>query len=34
MNNGKGFPAYARIFLDDEFEGLGWKDYYNEFLEL
>lgn len=34
MNNGKGFPAYARIFLDEEFEGLGWKDYYNEFLEL
>lgn len=34
MNAGKGFPAYARVFLEEEFEGLGWKDYYEEFLEL
>lgn len=34
MNNGKGFPSYARIFLSADFEGLGWKDYYEEFKSL
>lgn len=28
------FPIYAEIFLSEEFEGLGWGDYFKEFLEL
>lgn len=26
--------VYAKIFLDEDFEGLGWTDYNNEFLKL
>lgn len=33
--NGKDvFPTYAAVFLDKEFEGLGWGDYYKKFCEL
>ena len=34
LNEGKAFPAYARVFFSDEFEGLDWKIYYDEFREL
>lgn len=28
------FPVYAEIFLGEEYEGLGWDDYFKEFQEL
>ena len=34
-NNGDNvFQVYADVFLSSEFEGLGWKQYYEEFLRL
>ena len=34
MNAGIAFPSYARVFQSEEFEGLGWKEYHDEFMEL
>ena len=34
MNGNKVFSVYAEVFLSSEYEGLGWKEYYNEFLKL
>ena len=34
MNARGAFPAYARVFQSEEFEGLGWADYYKEFKTL
>ena len=35
MNNEvDAFPTYAQIFNSEEYENLGWKDYYNQFKEL
>ena len=34
INGNDVFPVYAQIFQDADFEGLGWKDYYERFLEL
>ena len=33
-NGANVFPIYARVFLGEEFKGLGWGDYYKEFLKL
>ena len=33
-NGDNVFQVYADIFLSSEFEGLGWKQYYEEFLRL
>ena len=30
----KVFPIYAEIFFSEEFEGLGWGDYFKEFKRL
>ena len=32
--NDNPFPAYARVFQSEEFEGIGWGDYYKEFKAL
>lgn len=32
--NENPFPAYARVFQSEEFEGLGWGEYYKEFKAL
>lgn len=35
ISNGDNvFQVYADVFLSSEFEGLGWRDYYEEFLKL
>lgn len=34
MNGSKVFSVYAEVFLSSEYEGLGWKEYYKEFLKL
>ena len=34
MNGNKVFSVYAEVFLSSEYDGLGWKEYYNEFLKL
>lgn len=34
INGDDVFPIYAQIFQDADFEGLGWKDYHERFLEL
>lgn len=34
MNGEDVFPIYAAVFLSSEYEGLGWGDYYKEFLKL
>ena len=28
------FPKYAEIFLDSQYNGIGWGDYYREFKRL
>ena len=33
-NGSKVFQVYADVFLSSEFEGLGWKEYDNEFRKL
>ena len=33
-NGDNVFQVYADVFLSSEFEGLGWKQYYEEFLRL
>ena len=34
MNGDNVFPIYALVFLEEEFEDLGWGDYYQEFKRL
>ena len=34
MNGAKTFPIYAEVFQAQEYEGLGWGDYYEAFKEL
>lgn len=34
MNGDNVFPKYAEVFQSSEYEGLGWDDYYKEFLRL
>lgn len=34
MNGENVFPIYAAIFLDEEYEGLDWKTYYDAYKEL
>lgn len=34
MNKKDTFPFYAKIFLAQEYEKIGWRDYYRQFLEL
>ena len=34
INEDNVFPIYAKYFLSSEYEGLGWKDYYQKYLEL
>lgn len=34
LNGDNVFPMYASVFLDQEFQGLGWGDYYKRFVEL
>lgn len=34
MNGDDVFPIYAKVFQGQEFEGLGWSDYFNEFKRL
>lgn len=34
INGNDVFPIYAKYFLTSEYEGLGWKDYYQKYLEL
>lgn len=34
MNGDDTFPIYALVFLGEEFEDLGWADYYKEFKRL
>ncbi len=34
MNETGAFPASARVFQSEDFEGLGWADYYKEFKAL
>lgn len=33
-NGTKVFPVYAKIFISDEYKGLGWDSYYKEFKDL
>ena len=33
-NGDDAFPVYAAMFRKDEYEGLGWKEYYDAFKEL
>lgn len=34
MNGDKVFPIYAEVFLDGQYDGIGWGDYYKEFRRL
>lgn len=34
MNGDDVFPKYAEVFQSSEYEGLGWDDYFKEFLKL
>jgi hypothetical protein len=34
LHGNKVFPIYAEIFFSEEFEGLGWDDYFKEFKRL
>lgn len=34
MNGDDVFPVYAEVFLSSEYEGLGWKEYFDEFQRL
>ena len=34
LNGDDVFPTYAAVFLEKEFEGLGWGDYFRKFKEL
>lgn len=34
MNGDDVFPVYAEVFLSSEYEGLGWKEYFDEFKRL
>lgn len=34
LHGNKVFPIYAEIFFSEEFEGLGWGDYFKEFKRL
>lgn len=34
MNGDEVFPIYAEVFLSSEYEGLGWKEYFDEFQRL
>ena len=34
MNGDDVFPVYAEVFLSSEYEGLGWKEYFDEFIKL
>ena len=34
INGNDVFPVYAKYFLSSEYEGLGWKDYYQKYEEL
>lgn len=34
MNGATAFQVYAEMFASQEYEGLGWKDYYEAFLKL
>lgn len=34
LNGDDVFPVYAAVFLEKEFEGLGWGDYFRKFKEL
>lgn len=34
MNGNDVFPKYAEVFQSSEYEGLGWDDYFKEFLKL
>ena len=31
LNGDNAFPKYAEVFLSSEYEGIGWKEYYEEF---
>ena len=34
MAGGHNFAKYAEVFMADEYEGIGWDDYFKEFQEL
>lgn len=34
LNGDNAFPKYAEVFLSSEYEGLGWKEYYEEFKKI
>ena len=34
MNGNKTFPIYAEVFAQQDYEGLGWKEYYEAYLNL
>ena len=34
MNGDEVFPIYTEVFLSSEYEGLGWKEYFDEFKRL
>lgn len=34
MNGDDVFPVYTEVFLSSEYEGLGWKEYFDEFKRL
>ena len=34
MNNQEVFYRYAQVFMGNEYEGIGWSDYYKAFVEL
>lgn len=34
QNGDDAFPVYARIFMSQEYENIGWDDYYKQFKEL
>ena len=34
MNGDDVFPIYGKVFLSEEYQDLGWEDYFNEFKRL
>jgi hypothetical protein len=34
QNGDDTFPVYARVFQSQEYENIGWDDYYKEFKSL
>ena len=34
INGDEVFPVYANVFFGSEYDGIGWKDYYDAYLEL